>query len=191
MILVRHGQSEFNVVYAETRRDPGLEDPHLTDLGRRQIEAAGLFLRDSEHRKGLTRIVASPYTRTLQSATLLAEALDLPILVDADIREHVHFSCDIGSPRPVLEQAWPHLDFGTLPDTWWPGPEDEATVDRRAMAYRARMAEDAAWRETLVVSHWGFIRSLTGQRVANATVLRLDPTQPHPEGVELVTVPDV
>ena len=36
MILVRHGQSEFNVVYSVTRVDPGIPDPKLTDEGRRQ-----------------------------------------------------------------------------------------------------------------------------------------------------------
>ena len=33
MILLRHGQSEFNVVYGVTRVDPGIEDPlDLTGL---------------------------------------------------------------------------------------------------------------------------------------------------------------
>ena len=34
MILVRHGQSEFNAVYSVTRVDPGIPDPQLTDIGR-------------------------------------------------------------------------------------------------------------------------------------------------------------
>ncbi|MDH3235510.1 MAG: histidine phosphatase family protein, partial [Alphaproteobacteria bacterium] len=33
MILIRHAQSEFNVVYGKTRQDPGIEDPKLTDTG--------------------------------------------------------------------------------------------------------------------------------------------------------------
>ena len=33
---------------------------------------------------------------------------------------------------------------------------------------------------TLVVSHWGFILSLTGRSVANGEWLRFDPTHPPP-----------
>lgn len=190
MILVRHGQSEFNVRYAENPVDPGIRDPRLTDTGRRQIEAAAAFIADG-HRDGMRRIVASPYTRTLQSAEILAEALDLPIRIDADVREHAHFTCDIGTTRSDLLTAWPHLDFDHLDEEWWPGPELENEVDRRAMAYRQRMAATDDWAQTLVVTHWGFIRSLTGHRVKNATVLRLDPTLPHPAGAEVVCVPDV
>ena len=39
MILIRHGQSEFNVVYGKTRVDPGIRDPRLTALGERQAQA--------------------------------------------------------------------------------------------------------------------------------------------------------
>ena len=31
MILIRHGESEFNVVFNKTRVDPGIPDPALTD----------------------------------------------------------------------------------------------------------------------------------------------------------------
>ena len=40
VILIRHGQTEFNRVVSVTRRDSGIRDPHLTDLGRRQAAAA-------------------------------------------------------------------------------------------------------------------------------------------------------
>jgi len=40
MILLRHGQSEFNVVYNVTRVDPGIPDPRLTEEGRRQALVA-------------------------------------------------------------------------------------------------------------------------------------------------------
>lgn len=190
MILVRHGQSEFNVRFAQNPVDPGIRDPHLTEIGRRQIAAAAAFIAET-HRDGLRRIVASPYSRTLQSAAILADALDLPVQIDADIREHAHFTCDIGTTRTDLLTQWPHLDFGHLDEEWWPGPEQEHEVDRRAIAYRQRMAATEDWPEALVVTHWGFIRSLTGHRVKNATVLRLDPTLPHPAGAEVVCVPDV
>jgi precorrin-6x reductase len=40
MILLRHGQSEFNLLFTQTRKDPGIKDPRLTSLGHSQAEAA-------------------------------------------------------------------------------------------------------------------------------------------------------
>lgn len=190
MIVIRHGQSEFNVRFAETRTDPGIEDPHLTEIGRQQIEAGGRFIEQA-YRGRLTRILTSPYTRTLQSAQILADMLGLPVEVSVDVGEHAHFACDVGTTRSLLEQNWRHLDFGDLAEVWWPSREEEAEVDRRAMKFRARMVENRRWPETLLVSHWGFIRSLTGHRVPNAAVLEFDPTHPHPAGAEVVRLEHV
>ena len=34
-----------------------------------------------------------------------------------------------------------------------------------------------------MVSHWGFILAMTGQRLMNGEWLRCDPTGPHPEAI--------
>ena len=68
MILARHGQSLFNVHYARTRCDPGIPDPALTEEGRRQAEALAETLR----RQGVRRLIASPYTRALETASIIA-----------------------------------------------------------------------------------------------------------------------
>ena len=39
MYLARHGQTMFNVVFGKTKRDPGIEDPPLTDEGFRQASS--------------------------------------------------------------------------------------------------------------------------------------------------------
>ena len=44
MILIRHGQSEFNLHFSATRIDPGIPDPKLTPLGEAQAEAAAMSL---------------------------------------------------------------------------------------------------------------------------------------------------
>ncbi len=173
MILVRHGQSEFNVIFGATRKDPGIVDPKLTDEGQRQAEEAGKNLRA----RGLTRIVASPYTRTLQTAEIIADVLNLPITIESLIREHAFFTCDIGTPRSVLSRTWPHLDFEALEESWWPAdPETEEDVKARCQAFHSRMAETHDWREVLVVSHWGFIRGLTGHEAKNGEIIAFDPT---------------
>ena len=177
MFLLRHGQSEFNLHFTATRKDPGIEDPRLTPLGHEQAEQAADALAAS----GIRRIVASPYTRALQTAEPLARRLGLPVLVDIIVRERYAFKCDIGSRVVDLRQAWPGHDFSAIEDVWWPcEAEPEAQVIVRAARFRGAMAADPDWQETLVVSHWGFILALTGKSVANGQWLRCDPTEPAP-----------
>ena len=172
MILIRHGQSEFNLHFSATRRDPGIEDPRLTALGHQQAEAAAQTLA----RAGITRIIASPYTRAMQTAAPTAAKLGLPVRIHPGVRERYHFVCDIGSPRSALAQAWPQHDFAGLDEVWWPSAtESEASVAARAAAFRAEMASDPAWRTTLVVSHWAFILTLTGESLENGAWVRFDP----------------
>ena len=190
MMFIRHGESEFNVIFSKTRQDPGIRDPRITARGKQQIAASARYIAD-HHRNRFTRIVSSPYTRTLQSSTILAEALDLPIFVDTEVGEHAHFACDIGTPVSALKQSWAEIDFSHIAEEWWPSQEEDHHVDARANAFRSKMADHPDWETTLVVSHWGFIRGLTRLTVQNATVVRVDPTQPHPTGGEVVWVPDV
>jgi broad specificity phosphatase PhoE len=177
MILLRHGQSEFNLHFAATRRDPGIVDPRLTELGHAQAEAAAQDL--PAH--AIEHIIVSPYTRTLQTAHPIAAALNLPIMINPIVRERYAFACDIGSPRSSLEGAWPALDFSCLDEIWWPTEEEpEAAIVDRAARFRGELARRHNWANTLVISHWGFILSLTGQSVGNGQWLRCDPTERAP-----------
>jgi glucosyl-3-phosphoglycerate phosphatase len=171
MIFIRHGQSEFNVVYGETRIDPGIEDPAITALGVAQARTAAGFLAD----QGVQRLITSPYRRALETASIIARALEVPISVNPIVREHYAFSCDIGSPRSVLAAAWPDIDFSHIEERWW--PREDETDDLVAARGREFLEQAAVLDDrnsVAVVSHWGFIRGITGLRVTNGTVLRVD-----------------
>ncbi len=177
MLLLRHGQSEFNLAFTQTRRDPGIPDPVLTPLGHQQAQAAAAALAG----QGITRILASPYTRALQTAQPVADALGLAIQIHPTVRERYAFTCDIGSPVSRLAESWPSHDFTAMEEVWWPQAEEGADgVIRRAAEFRAEMAAHAEWANTLVVSHWGFILSMTGRSLENGQWLRCDPTEPAP-----------
>jgi glucosyl-3-phosphoglycerate phosphatase len=178
MILLRHGQSEFNLHFSATRRDPGIVDPQLTDLGHAQAHEAARGLAD----QGIERIIVSPYTRALQTAGPVARALGVPVIVDPIVRERFAFACDIGSPRSDLQRDWPQHDFTQIDDVWWPRQEEpEDAIVERATRFRSNLAARHDWAGTLVVSHWGFILSMTGQSVTNGQWLRCDPTAPGPQ----------
>ena len=178
MLLVRHAQSEWNLYFGRTRIDPGIPDPALTEHGRNQ--AAGLARALAAH--PLRKIVASPYRRAVETARIIAETVPLPIEIDPLIRERCAFSCDQGSHPDSLAAAFPEQRFDHLDAVWWGGLiESEASIQARAARFRERAA---AWRdqeERLVVSHWGFLRALTGLEVENATLIRFDPSSGRSE----------
>jgi broad specificity phosphatase PhoE len=178
MIMLRHGQSEFNLRFTATRRDPGIEDARLTEYGHHQAEQAARHLA----REPITRIIASPYTRALQTAEPLARRLGLSVEILPIVRERFGLACDIGSPRSRLELAWPAHNFSNIAEKWWPESyETPASVTGRALEFRLLMRDAPDWRETVIISHWGFILCLTGQNIGNGEIIRCDPTDPHPE----------
>lgn len=171
MLLVRHGQSEFNVHYNRTGIDPGIRDPGLTEEGRAQAERAAATLAPHAPE----RIIASPYRRTIETASIIADQLGLPITVDPLIGEWARFSCDVGSPSTELKSLWPALAFDHLPDAWWPEPdESEIAIRARCAAFRAATDAHHARDRIVAVTHWGFILHLTGVPVPNGTVVRFD-----------------
>lgn len=180
MILLRHGQSEFNLHFTRTRVDPGIIDPKLTDLGHAQAAAAAEALAG----EGIRRIIASPYTRALQTAAPLAARLGLPITVTPDVRERYAFTCDVGRPISLVAAEFPHVAFDGLEEVWWPGIEEPAdAVLERASGFRSAMAARDDWAHTVVVSHWGFILAFTGRSLGNGEWLRTDPTEAAPAEV--------
>lgn len=178
MYFVRHGQSEFNVVYSITLKDPGIRDAPITQRGQSQALGAAKHLKD----KRITRIISSPYTRALQTATIIANELGISsILAEPLAGERRLFTCDIGTPLSELKQKWPHVDFTRVAnqsdgkEEWWPSADEtEDDIARRVNAFSQLYAgiEDAD--TTMVVSHWYFIFTLSGKDTENAQIVRLD-----------------
>jgi len=173
MILIRHGQTLFNVHFGATRRDPGIEDPGLTDAGRAQAAAAAAALAEED----VAELVVSPYRRTLETAAIIAAELDLPVSVEPLIRERMGYACDIGTLRSELATLWPMHALDHLDERWWHHEDEpEALLQARCETFRLRMADREDWRRVAVVTHWGVIRALTGRTVQNGAIVRYDPT---------------
>lgn len=172
MLLIRHAQSEWNLHFGRTRIDPGLADPPLTEAGLAQAQVIGEFLAGTE----VAAIVSSPFQRCLQTASILAKRLGAAIRVDPLVRERCAFSCDQGSPPAELQRRWPDLAFGGLEEVWWGTMiESQASIEARARAFRLRAQAWPEGERTVVVSHWGFLRALTGLEVENGAIVRYDP----------------
>lgn len=169
-LLIRHAESAWNEHFSASRIDVGLPDPPLTARGRQQASAAAERLRGA----GVARLLTSPYRRTLETASIIAAALDLPITIDPIVRERCAFSCDQGSSPADLARDWPQCDFSGLDDIWWGGAiESWPSLAARCAAFRATLRKMPDRDRLAVVTHWGFIRGLTGAELHNTESIRL------------------
>lgn len=80
-ILVRHGKTEYN----ERRQYCGALDPDLSDLGRQELEHSAIKTYLEEHTPDM--VFCSPMRRTLQTAAILLDGRDVPLVAVPELRE--------------------------------------------------------------------------------------------------------
>ena len=156
LLLVRHGLSEWNLA----GRWQGWADIALAEAGEAQAREA----RPAVAHLGLTAVVHSGMRRTERTAEVLAEGLDLPIEVEAGLKEY-----DVGDwsglTRPEIERRWPGaLDAwfqGRLPAT--PGGESRDGFAGRLLDAVRRVALTHPGGTVLCITHGGAVGTL--QRV--------------------------
>jgi len=166
--LVRHGETDWDLVNERRLIAAANDFAPLTSEGQRQILAVAEALRGLNVRL----LLASPMTRALQSAALLSHALDAPLRVEFDLHEWV----------PDLTYTWDSAErVAALYEELvraggeWPreGPHP-VWEPLSAVRWRAERALDRYADEdgTLVaVTHAVVIASLTGREPALAELV--------------------
>ncbi len=148
LLLVRHGQSEWNAL----GRWQGQADPPLSALGRAQAHQAAAGMSDVD------AVVSSDLRRAFDTATIIAERLDLgPVSVDGRWRER-EVGQFTGLTRPEIELRWPGILADPTPDI--PGGESSAALLRRGLEAIDEVTQTYGGARVLVVSHGGLIRRL-------------------------------
>ncbi len=118
VLLVRHAEA----VPVGTP-DVADDDRPLTDAGRRAAAELAEELDDWE----VTSVYSSPYARSLETVTVLAQRRGLGVQVLDDLRER-RLSLDLHDGwRESLEQSWTDADFAR------PGAESGRVAQRRAI----------------------------------------------------------
>jgi glucosyl-3-phosphoglycerate phosphatase len=154
LLLIRHGQSTWNA----DGRWQGQADPPLSPLGEEQAYDAARRLKAGQ----FSRVVSSNLQRALRTAEILAEALGLPVEVDAGLRE-----IDVGDWEGLTRAEINERAPGALAD-WSEGrsestPGGELRTDLTGRAERALLRAAAASspdHRVLLVSHGALIRNL-------------------------------
>jgi broad specificity phosphatase PhoE len=147
LLLVRHGQSEWNAL----GRWQGRADPPLTELGRQQAFHAATRIGSVD------LICASPLDRALHTARIISEQLGVgPVVVVPDLAERDAGEWQ-GLTRAEIEQQWPgYLATGRRP----PGYEDQDELVARAHGALDLVAAEYDGAEVLVLTHGGVINAV-------------------------------
>lgn len=158
--LMRHGETDLNAQGVLQ----GSIEADLNARGRAQATAAA----DDVIGLGLQRIISSPQHRALQTAQIIAGALDLPIATCDLLRER---SWGVYEGRPRLEAV-----------AEGEGVEPLSGLRNRAVRVLDQIAAKADI-PTLVVSHSGLIREMISvlncgytQRIENCGIISLSVT---------------
>lgn len=188
LYFIRHAQSENNALAARGATDEvRTHDPELTELGLQQAAHLADFLAqthpeadtapyDPQNRRGikLTHLYASLMVRAVNTGTLVAQRLGLPLTAWIDWHEEGglfleeapgHYVGRPGNGRSYFAQSYPGL---ALPETftdagWW--THDLEAAEERPRRARRVLAELLARHggtddHVGVVSHGGFYSHL-------------------------------
>ncbi|RAV16273.1 bifunctional RNase H/acid phosphatase [Mycolicibacterium sp. GF69] len=153
-LLLRHGQTELSV----ERRYSGRGNPALTDLGRRQAQAAARYLGQ---RGGVAAVITSPLQRAYDTAAAAAKVLGLDVSVDDDLIE-TDFGAWEGLTFGEAAERDPDLHRRWLRDTSMAPPQGESfdAAAERVDRAKSRIIAEHGDETVLVVSHVTPIKSL-------------------------------
>jgi len=154
ILLVRHGATELT---AEDR----FSGPTGADLSKAGHSQAGQLAERLCH-LGIAAVYASPVSRTLETARILAAPHGLPIIERAELREIGHGHWEGLSRREVAQRyADEHAAWETDPFTFAPeGGESGLSVLARALPVLREIVVAHQGQTVLVVSHKATIRIL-------------------------------
>jgi ribonuclease H / adenosylcobalamin/alpha-ribazole phosphatase len=142
LLLLRHGQTELSA----QRRYSGRGNPALTEVGRRQADAA--------QRGGISAVFASPLQRAYDTAAMAAKALGLDVTVDDDLIE-TDFGAWEGLTFAEASERDAELHTRWLRDTSTTPPDGESfdAVLDRVSRVRERIIAAHQGTTVLIVSH--------------------------------------
>lgn len=161
VLLVRHGQSEWNA----TGRWQGQADAPLSDLGRRQAEAAAKAVGSVD------AIISSDLARAAVTAEIIADRLGVgPVYLDADLRERDAGEWE-GLTRAEIHERYPgYLSddpasnaTGPTHERRPPGWESDASLVERGLRALQRAATAVPGGHVLAVTHGGLVMAVERQ----------------------------
>ena len=156
--LVRHGQSESNALgllssYPEV---PGRTVRHLTEQGISEVKETAEKLRQ----ENIDVIIASPLTRTVETAAIISEATGIPVLQDIRLRE-TNFGIYDAGPVERFFNAYSKPEERILTDGG-DGVESFEDMRARVVSILDDVKRECAGKKVVLVSHADTLEKIHG-----------------------------
>jgi phosphoserine phosphatase len=193
IVLVRHGATDWNL----QGRCQGITDRELSDVGVRQAEQLAALLSS----EGFQAIYSSGLRRARQTAELISQPHNLPVMIEEDIRELNHGALE-GLTFNEIKQNY--SDFLTRwriepAEIQVPGGEKLTDVAERAWQGVTRIVDRHPTAQSIViVSHnfpiLGIVCRVTATHLNSYRSFHLDPcsvTRLHRNGANAWSVTQV
>lgn len=205
LILLRHGESELNVLNRQKRVYCGQFETPLTDFGREQARAAGRQLAARPHLQ-IKQAVSSQHERSRETLRLAVEQLPYPVELlppAAGLNERSLGQFEGLAEEDVFRdhpQYRDHPDYQRFMNCFvQKAPEGENLAEVSIRAWQAAEQLLAKGGDLLIVSHYNTIRCILGRalllreeeiltlRIPNAVpiVLRRGPSLELLEGLTI------
>lgn len=158
LVLWRHGETDYNA----SGRMQGHIDSALTQVGWNQARFAAPALARFEPEL----VIASDLRRATDTATVLTEAINVPLRIDKRLRETFLGDWQ-GLTAAEVDEGWPGELQRWRADSTWAPPGGESRVEVAARAYEVvddlQQDETANEETVLLAAHGGLIVALTGR----------------------------
>lgn len=159
LVLVRHGEPDYTPCEERGYIGHGMDLAPLTEAGRAQAEEAA---KDSRL-DGAEFILASPYTRAMQTAAIIARRRDLDIRVEVDLHEWMP---DLTFQYRSWEESGELYDDFCKHRGVYPDDQTRNWESMEMMKTRLARCLDryAGYNKLIAVCHGAVIGRLVGQR---------------------------
>jgi 2,3-bisphosphoglycerate-dependent phosphoglycerate mutase len=203
LILIRHGQSAANVAFpaadAKGHLESGLTGPdrdvELTDLGRAQAEALGVWLAGLPADRVPQVPITSPYLRAKETWRIAAETSGLrfpPARIDERLVDRLLGELEMMTRAAISRDFPDEVRFHGTGDHRWrpPGGESFGDIRVRLTSFMDDVNRDHAGKRVVVTAHdavvlmmraviedldWDAVREVSaGNSVKNASVTVFD-----------------
>ncbi len=144
--VVRHGEAEGN----REGRFLGQVDPQLTDRGREQAKRQGNALKGL----GIARILSSDLVRAFTTASIIGEALNLPVEPTAALREVNHGVIDGWLASDIRNSEYGRARDKDKYNYCPPGGESYVGIEARILG----VLDAPQTQPLLIVTHMGPMR---------------------------------
>lgn len=154
--FVRHGDPDYSERNTKIYQGFGVNLAKLSEKGVRQIKETA----KDERLQGADIIISSPYTRALQTASILSKELGVDIVVETDLHEWLANKNFIYEDDETVENAYTEYEKN---QGIYPAGEEKLWEDAKSIRERVLnvLKKYAGYKRVIVACHGMMIQATT------------------------------